>query len=78
MVEIDEVMPFYICKKQADGKCVLNNSNDCFEECNHTTNPAFAKDHESVNIFEKFCDTFHVVVDDYGRLVCTEKEGQSG
>lgn len=76
MLEIDEKMPFYICEYSecnSGFKCPVN-SHGCYEDCKHTTSPFHAENPESVKIFEKFCDTFHVVVDDYGRLVCTEKE----
>ena len=74
MLEIDEKVPFYICSKKTDGKCVLNENNECFEECNHISIPVHAKHKNAVVLFEKFCDTFNLVIDDYGRLVCTEKE----
>lgn len=75
MLEIEEMMPFYICKKD-NVRC--NQSITCGgEDCNHTTFPIHAKNTESIELFNRFFDTFHVCVDDYGRLVCTEKEGQS-
>lgn len=76
MLEIDEMMPFYICEKRKDGKCVLNECNDCCDECKHTTNLMYAKNPDAAATFGKFFDTFNVVIDDYGRLVCMEKENR--
>lgn len=76
MLEIEEIKPAYICEYHEcdSGQPCPENKDGCIEECHHTSNPFHAENPESVKIFEKFCDTFHVVVDDYGRLVCTEKE----
>ena len=76
MLEIDEVMPHYICEYEecnSGFKCPENNKG-CYEECKHTTSPFHAMNRETVALFMKFCDTFNVVVDDYGRLLCVEKE----
>ena len=73
MLEIDEIVPFYLCKGGSSDICVVNMLS-CYEDCKHVTIPTFAKNESSVKIFEKFCETFNVVVDDYGRLNCFEKE----
>lgn len=75
MIEIDEVMPFYICGEKVDaGECIVDeNHYYCSEECHHITNPMYAKNKETIKLFEKFVDTFDVIVDDNGRLVCIEK-----
>lgn len=71
MLEIDEMMPFYICgDKEMHELCQARYCG----ACKHITNPSFAKNKEAVELFNKFCETFHVCIDDYGRLVCTEKE----
>ncbi len=76
MLEIEETMPYYICEFENFGddgpSCFVNGV--CQKECHHTISPFHAKHKEAIDIFNKFCDTFHVCVDDYGRLVCTEKE----
>lgn len=72
MLEIDEKVPFYICEFENLG----GDGPNCYAECHHTTSPFHAKHKEAVDIFNKFCDTFHVCVDDYGRLICTEKENE--
>ncbi len=59
MLEIEEVIPYYL---------------EIDEEGGHIQNPLYAKNQESVIIFEKFFETFHVVIDEYGRLVCTERK----
>lgn len=73
MMEIDEVMPLYLCTENKDGPCVLNGE-ECFPECHHTSNPFYAKNKESKDIFEEFTKRFEVVVDDNGRLMCIERE----
>ena len=72
MLEIDEIMPYYICKR--DQYDCLIDGNGCFEECHHTSFPLHAKNQESVAILEAFTKRFSLVVDAYGRLVCTERE----
>lgn len=72
MLEIDEMMPFYICEGSKD-VCYVNGKL-CWDECHHTTLPVHVKNEESIDIFNKFSNTFHVAVDDMGRLVCFEKE----
>ena len=59
MLEIEEVIPEYFVV-----------------DSNHaqTVNPYYAKNQDSVRIFNEFRERFFVWVDDYGRLVCTEKE----
>ena len=76
MLEIEEKIPHYICENAEHGieRNCLENGKPCYWDCHHVTNPGFAKNKETVDIFNKFCDTFHVCVDDYGRLLCTEKE----
>ena len=71
MIEIDEAVPYYICERP--GIC-HENDEPCFEECHHTTSPFHAKNPNTRVIFEEFMNTFHVVVDENGRLICTEKE----
>lgn len=58
MLEIEEVIPFYLR----------------IDEDEHTTNPFYARNQEMVKLFEEFNKAFHVVVDDYGRLICTERK----
>ena len=59
MLEIEEVIPEYFV---VDG------------ENAQTVNPYYAKNQDAVRIFNEFRNTFFVWVDDYGRLVCSEKE----
>ena len=79
MLEIEEKIPFYICEKDhTSGMCVLNGGNECFEECNHVTNPMYALNKSSVMLLDQFFETFNVVIDDMGRLLCIEKENNNG
>ena len=75
MIEIDEIMPFYLCSKfnKEFEPCLVNNK-PCFDECKHVQNPLFARDQEAVKIFETFVDRFNCLVDDNGRLCVWEKE----
>ena len=73
MIEINEIMPLYICGKEKD----CNVSPSCGEDgCNHTTSPFNAANPETVDIFNKFAELFYVYVDDMGRLNCVEKDGR--
>lgn len=70
MIEIDESMPMYVCNKAR----VCANSEGCGGEwCNHTSSPMFAKNTKSVALFEEFFAKFSCVVDENGRLICTER-----
>ena len=73
MMEIDEVMPYYLCN---GARMCGDNKQWCGQDdgCKHTTCELFAKNEESVELFKRFTDSFHFVVDDYGKLICTEKE----
>ncbi len=71
MLEIDELVPVYICNRERN--CHYMNKFCCDEHCSHTFYPGNAKNKESIELFIKFCETFNVVVDDYGRLICTER-----
>ena len=72
MIEIDEMVPLYICERSL-GSC-FSNSQLCDDECKHTWTPIHAVDQTAVSVFEEFASRFNVCVDDYGRLICTEKE----
>ncbi len=75
MIEIDEIVPFYICKMaESEYEPCLVNGHPCFPDCEHVQNPMFAKNEESVKIFEAFAERFGCVVDDNGRLCVWEKE----
>ena len=75
MLEINEVRPFYICKGDGNKKCILSvNGLECHNDCHHTTFEIHAKNKESVDLFTEFFNKFHVIVDDYGRLICTERK----
>ena len=70
MIDIEEAMPLYVCNKArvcaASGGCGT-------DMCNHTTGPMFAKNTRSVALFEEFFSKFSCVVDENGRLICTER-----
>ena len=71
LIEIEEVVPYYICNKSR----YCNKSEGCGGEfCHHTISPMFANNQEAITVLEEFKRRFHVVVDDYGRLICTERE----
>lgn len=73
MIEINEIMPLYICNRTPE----CSASPTCGEdECNHTTSPFSAANRESVEVFNKFAELFYVYVDDMGRLNCVEKDGR--
>lgn len=70
MIEIDESMPMYVCNKAR----VCGHSEGCGGDmCNHTVSPMFAKNTRSVALFEEFFAKFSCIVDENGRLVCTER-----
>lgn len=71
MIEIDKVDALYLCNRND----VCNKSASCNEdECAHTTCETFAKNASSVEIFNKFFDTFDVIVGDHENLIVWEKE----
>lgn len=72
MLEIEEVMPFYLCNGPTAGFVCVDE--ECDEGCKHTTLGNFAKNPHSVRLLKKFVETFDFIVDDYGRLQCWEKE----
>jgi hypothetical protein len=71
MIEIHEIMPLYICGKEKECNVSVTCGGD---ECNHTTSPFEAANHEAVDIFNKFMDRFYVLIDDYGRLNVIERK----
>ena len=71
MIEIDKVDALYLCNRGD----VCNKSASCNEdECAHTTCESFAKNANSVEIFNMFFDTFDVIVGDRENLIVWEKE----
>ncbi len=71
LIEIEEIVPYYICNKSR----YCNKSEGCGGDmCHHTISSTFAQNQDSIALLEEFKKRFHVVVDDYGRLICTEKE----
>lgn len=71
LIEIEEVVPYYICNKSR----YCNKSEGCGGDmCHHTISSTFAQNQDSIALLEEFKRRFHVVVDDYGRLICTERE----
>lgn len=70
MMEIDEIIPYYICDQQKECRVSCTCVEDC---CRHTTDVLHFKNQASVELLNKFFDTFHVCLDDNGRLLCTER-----
>lgn len=73
MIEINEIMPLYICNQKMDCNVSVTCGGD---ECIHTTSPFNAANPEAVDIFNKFAELFYVYVDDMGRLNAVEKDGR--
>ncbi len=72
-MEIEEVMPLYLCNQE---DCIDKAWKEECGECVHTSNEQFAKNQESVELFKKFCDTFSLALDENGRLIVWENEGE--
>ncbi len=70
MLEINEAIGYYICDKAKDC-CTCETCGG--EYCNHTTDPLHIANSESAKLLDDFMKKFHVAVDDYGRLTCTER-----
>lgn len=73
MLEIDEIMPLYLCDKNG---CDDSSKEFGCGDCAHTTNELLAKNKESIDILNRFRDAFNCIVDDYGRLQVWEKENK--
>ena len=69
MIEIDEVIPVYLCNKNAPCGCSIK----C-DDCIHTLDETYAKNANAVEIANLFMDTFSYIVDDDGKLFIWEKE----
>lgn len=76
MIEINEIMPLYLCRRDADCSTSVTCANQDEDCCKHTTCELYAKNADAVMIFNLFADTFDCVVDENGRLVITEKENK--
>lgn len=75
MIEFDEIDVFYLCNRNAECGGMPGCSED---ECCHTSDETFAKNANSVEIFNMFFDTFNVTVGSTGNLIVWEKEKKDG
>lgn len=65
------VYPLYLCNKERD--CA--NDEGCSDEfCTRTTCPAFAKNPESVELYNKFFDTFKPITLENGAIIGYEEK----
>jgi hypothetical protein len=75
MIEIDKIDAFYLCNRSATCGDMPGCSED---ECCHTSDETFAKNANSVEIFNMFFDTFNVRVGNNDNLIVWEKEKKDG
>lgn len=69
MIEIDEVVPVYLCNKNAPCMGTIK----C-DDCIHTADETYALNANAVEIANLFMDTFSYIVDEDGKLFIWEKE----
>lgn len=70
-IEIDKIDAFYLCNRNDE----CGNMPGCSEdECCHTSDETFAKNANSVEVFNMFFDTFNVRVGSNDNLIVWEKE----
>ncbi len=74
MLEIENHEGFFICDHKKNIPCGKE-SCELFDEpfCSHTINKDYALNEESIDIFNKFFETFNVIIDDDMNLVAWEK-----